>query len=281
MNKIISIYGSTGFIGEGYCAHYPENHIRIDRNIRKPASLDILYLISTIDNYNIFDNPNLDINTNLNLLIDTLEACRLKYGSDFVFNFVSSWFVYGKTEVPAKEDSPCNPNGFYSITKRAAEQMLISYCQTHKINYRILRLCNVYGTGDKKASKKRNAFQYLTQEIIKGNSVQLYDNGDNIRDFMHIRDVCAAINLAIENGSLNEIYNIGSGQPNTFIKTMSYVKEKSNSASQFKFIDPPEFHKIVQVQDVHLDVSKLKQLGFKQKTTIWDGLDEIIENYKK
>jgi len=278
MTKNISIYGSTGFIGSFYSNLYPNEIIKIKRDQQTPESKDILYLISTINNYNIFDAPHLDINTNLNVLIDTLEACRQEYNSDFVFNFISSWFVYGKTELPAKENSVCNPNGFYSITKRAAEQMLISYCQTYKINYRILRLCNVYGTGDKKASKKRNAFQYLAQEIIKGNTVQLYDNGENIRDFMHIKDVCEAINLIIKNGSVNEIFNIGSGEPNTFIKTMSYVKEKSNSTSQFKFIDPPEFHKIVQVQDMYLDVTKLKQLGFKQKITIWDGLDEIIKN---
>jgi nucleoside-diphosphate-sugar epimerase len=281
MTKNISIYGSTGFIGSFYSNLYPNEIIKIKRDQKTPESKDILYLISTINNYNIFDAPHLDINTNLNVLIDTLEACRQEYNSDFVFNFISSWFVYGKTELPAKENSVCNPNGFYSITKRAAEQMLISYCQTYKINYRILRLCNVYGTGDKKASKKRNAFQYLAQEIIKGNTVQLYDNGENIRDFMHIKDVCEAINLIIKNGSVNEIFNIGSGEPNTFIKTMSYVKEKSNSTSQFKFIDPPEFHKIVQVQDMYLDVTKLKQLGFKQKITIWDGLNEIIKNERQ
>jgi len=281
MTKNISIYGSTGFIGSFYSNLYPNEIIKIKRDQQTPESKDILYLISTINNYNIFDAPHLDINTNLNVLIDTLEACRQEYNSDFVFNFISSWFVYGKTELPAKENSVCNPNGFYSITKRAAEQMLISYCQTYKINYRILRLCNVYGTGDKKASKKRNAFQYLAQEIIKGNTVQLYDNGENIRDFMHIKDVCEAINLIIKNGSVNEIFNIGSGEPNTFIKTMSYVKEKSNSTSQFKFIDPPEFHKIVQVQDMYLDVTKLKQLGFKQKITIWDGLNEIIKNERQ
>ena len=279
---MISVYGSTGFIGSFYCNLYPDEVARVKRwpeGNKRPHSKDILYLISTVHNYNIFDNPFLDINTNLNVLIETLESCRKKYNSDFTFNFISSWFVYGKTQdLPASENAACNPKGFYSITKRAAEQILISYCETYKINYRILRLANIYGTEDKKASKKKNAFLHLAQEVIKNRDIQLYNKGENIRDFLHVSDACRAINLIIKKGKLNEIYNVGSGQPNNFIDTMNYVKAKSKSTSEFKFIDPPEFHKIVQVQDMYLNTSKLKNLGFRQKIPIQKGMDEIVSN---
>jgi nucleoside-diphosphate-sugar epimerase len=276
---MISVYGSTGFIGSHYCDLYNDNVIRINRNTRDPQSKDILYFISTVTNYNVFDNPHLDINTNLNVLVETLESCRKKYNSDFVFNFISSWFVYGKTnDLPASENSHCNPKGFYSITKRAAEQILISYCETYNIKYRILRLSNVYGTKDSKASKQKNAFLYLAKEVIQNRDIKLYNEGKNIRDFLHVSDACNGINLAISKGHTNEIYNIGSGQPNNFIETMSYVKAKSKSISKFEFISPPEFHKVVQIQDMFLDTTKLKQLGFQQRISIWNGLDEIINN---
>jgi nucleoside-diphosphate-sugar epimerase len=279
--KVASVYGSTGFIGNSYCDLYESQVSKIPRDERKPNNKDILYLISTVHNYNIFNEPLLDVNTNLNILIKTLESCRNKYDSNFIFNFISSWFVYGKTQdLPASEDSNCNPKGFYSITKRAAEQMLVSYCETYNINYRILRLGNIYGTNDVKASKKKNAFLYLAQQVVQGKDIQLYNEGKNIRDFLHVSDVCSAINLVINKGKLNEIYNIGSGKPNTFIETMSYVRTKSQSNSRFEFIDPPEFHKVVQVQDMYLNTSKLKELGFEQKISIWKGLDEIIENSK-
>ena len=85
---MISVYGSTGFIGSHYCDLYNDNVIRINRNTRDPQSKDILYFISTVTNYNVFDNPHLDINTNLNVLVQTLESCRKKYDSDFTFNFI-------------------------------------------------------------------------------------------------------------------------------------------------------------------------------------------------
>ena len=278
----LSVYGATGFIGSEYLSLFQEESIIIPREQKAPETNNILYFISTIHNYNVFDDPHLDIETNLNLLISVLEECKKKYENNFVFNFVSSWFVYGKTEdLPANENSECNPKGFYSITKRAAEQLLISYCETFGIKYRIMRLCNVYGTADKKASKKRNALQFLTTEVVENRDINLYDAGENIRDFLHVEDVCKAMNLIVNKSSLNEIVNIGSGVPSKFIEIMNYVKEKTNSTSNFNSVDPPEFHKVVQIQDMFLDVTKLNNLGFKPKYTIRAGIDLLIKNIQE
>tara|TARA_Y100000310_G_scaffold317003_1_gene369411 strand:- start:6359 stop:7207 length:849 start_codon:yes stop_codon:yes gene_type:complete len=279
MENNLSVFGSTGYIGSNYCNLYPEECIAIPKDSLKPETNNVLYFISTIHNYNIFENPLLDIETNLIHLIKVLESC--KANEDIVFNFISSWFVYGKTgDLPANEKSECNPTGFYSITKRAAEQMLISYCETFKLKYRILRLCNVYGGIDKKASKKKNALQHLSEEIMSHRDINIYSGGNNIRDFLHVEDACRAINLAVHNAELNDTINIGSGIPYKFKDLMEYVKEKSDSSSDFISIDPPEFHKIVQVENMYLDISKLNNLGFQPKYSIWKGLDQIIENFQ-
>ena len=279
---MLSVYGGTGFIGSAYCNIFPEEVIPIPRAQKAPETNNILYFISTTHNYNVFEDPYLDINTNLNLLVSVLEECKDKYKEDVVFNFVSSWFVYGKTEdLPASESSFCDPLGFYSITKRAAEQLLVSYCETFGIKYRIIRLCNVYGASDTKVSKKKNALQYLINGILNNENINLYDGGENIRDFMHVSDVARAINLVIKKSPINDIINVGSGKPFKLIDIMSYVKEKTNSKSNFISIEPPEFHKIVQVKDMYLNVKKLDNLGFKPKYTIWDGLDMLIKSTKE
>ena len=204
-DKRVSVFGGTGFIGGNFCNMYKNETITVDRNIRKPFTNQVLYLISTIHNYNVFDNPYVDIETNLRILIETLEQCK---DQDVVFNFVSSWFVYGQTDqLPAKEDTNCNPKGFYSITKRCAEQLLISYCETFNIQYRILRLCNVYGVNATKVSIKRNALQYLASEVVHGRDINLYNAGSDVRDFMHVDDVSRAMMLCIEKAPLNEIIN--------------------------------------------------------------------------
>ena len=115
---MISLYG-CGFIGTHFKYMYDSDvHVQ-GRDERVPAHKDILYFISTIHNYHVHDDITRDVDTNLRVLCETLEHCRSK---DITFNFVSSWFVYGKGDVlPATESSPCNPTGFYSITKKCAE----------------------------------------------------------------------------------------------------------------------------------------------------------------
>ena len=165
MKNKISVYGATGFIGSRFCDLYEKDVVKIERDCNTAETSDILYFISTNNNYNVFEKPYLDIETNLTKLISVLESNRDR--QDLVFNFISSWFVYGKTNcLPATEEAFCNPKGFYSITKRTAEQLLISYCETHDIKYRIFRLCNVLGESDKGVSNKKNALQNMIKKLF-------------------------------------------------------------------------------------------------------------------
>ena len=84
MSKI-SVYGATGFIGSTFCDLFPDEVIPIPRDERKPESDNILYLISTTSNYNVLNDMTLDVKTNLNVLMETLEYCKSK---DIVFNYV-------------------------------------------------------------------------------------------------------------------------------------------------------------------------------------------------
>ena len=272
----ISIFGSTGFIGSKFASMY--DAYAIDRECDSPVEdTDVLYFISTTHNYHVFDNPFLDVDTNLTKLIKVLEEFKSRC-PDRTFNFISSWFVYGDTDFPAREDSVCNPKGFYSITKQAAERVVASYCETFGLKYTILRLCNVYGESATGVSKKRNALQFMIRKIIKGEEIGLYDDGQNVRDFMHVEDVCKGIKLCVDKASPGATINIGSGIPQTFRPLMEYVKEKTSSKSPLVNVDPPHFHKTVQVRDMYLDTSILKDLGFKQSISIYNGIDRIIKN---
>jgi nucleoside-diphosphate-sugar epimerase len=259
---MISVYGASGFVGSRFCNLYPNFIVKQNREERKPRTKEILYLISTVDNYNIHTNITLDVETNLKVLCEVLNYCREE---GITFNFISSWFVYGETELPSKEEYYCMPTGFYSITKKAAEDLLISFCKTYGMNYRILRLCNVMGQGDGKVSAKKNALSYMINLLKKNEDVYLYDGGTPIRDIMHVNDVCRAIELVCREGDLNEIYNIGSGQPTHISAIIETAKKCLGSSSSIKSKESPEFHKLVQTKDFWMDTSKLKRLGFTQE----------------
>lgn len=265
----ISVYGSTGFIGGVFCKNYPEQVLRIDRESRKPESEQILYLISTTSNYNIFESLKVDIDVNLSVLMEVLETCKDK---DIVLNFISSGFVYGNDIINATEGDNCNPGGFYSITKRAAEMLLISFCETFNVKYRILRLANVYGTEDIEKSGKKNALGYLVGQLKENKELQLYYGGDVLRDYMHVEDICSAIKLIIDKGEKNQIYNIASGKPKNFYDIIMLARKYLGSSSKIASIDPPEFYQQVQAKNFSLNTSKLKSLGFEEKISIENGL---------
>jgi nucleoside-diphosphate-sugar epimerase len=276
VNKI-SIFGATGFLGTNFCNLYPDDVIKIRRTQTRPESSDVIYMISTTTNYNVYTDLHLDINTNLNVLVDVLGNLN----SGDTFNFVSSWFVYGKTEpLPAKEDAVCKPFGFYSATKYCAEQLVQSYCMTFGINYRIFRLANLYGVGDKDVSAKKNALLYLISELYHTRSIGLYYNGEFIRDYIHVRDASRAIRHCMEFAPTNQIINVGGGKPLVFRKLIDYAGARLNFSTISK-IEPSEFHKVVQVKDMWLDTTKLSGYGFIPSISIWDGLDEYIESLKE
>ena len=270
---MISLYGGSGFVGGEFQRMY-DSCIEIPYDKREPKSNKILYFISTVDNYNVHENITLDVDTNLHVLCEVLDYCRSK---DIEFNFISSWFVYGKTSLPARENGLCNPTGFYSITKKCAEDLLVSFCNTYGVKYRILRLCNVLGLGDRKASRKKNAIMWMIDQLKLDKDINLYDNGSPYRDVMHIKDVCRAIKLVMDSGELNTIYNIGSGYPTQVGEIINFVKDHINSKSKINTIEPPDFHKNVQAQDFWMDIEKIQSLGFVPEFTLEEGLKNICQ----
>jgi nucleoside-diphosphate-sugar epimerase len=283
MDTQISVFGSTGFIGSRFCELYSSSSVKIPRDSFVPMTKDILYFISTIDNYNVHNDLHIDIDTNLTVLMNVLNNIKNQENrEEITFNFISSWFVYGQNhEIPFREDySKCNPTGFYSITKHCAEQLLISFCETYNIKYRIFRLANVVGEGDKKISKKKNAVQFLIKEIVHNRDVPLYYGGEVLRDYIYVDDVCDAVKLCIDKAPVNQIINIGSGEPYRFLDIINNAIEYAESTSQIQQIQPTKFHNIVQVRHSYLDISKLMSYGFMIKYDIKSIVKRLVDHYK-
>lgn len=271
---MLNVFGGHGFVGSNYVKRYPTRFVNSKDDYQAEPGIDILYFISTVDNYNVFTDLHIDIDTNLNVLMSVLES--IADPTTVTFNFVSSWFVYGNSNVPAKETDPCHPRGFYSITKHTAEQLLISYCETMGMKYRILRLANVLGPTDDKVSKKKNALQYIIGQLKSNEKVELYNGGNFIRDYMYIDDCVDAIDLITRTGEVNTIYNVGNGVPLRFVKLVEMARDMMGSTSIITSIEPPPFHKVVQVESMYLDTTKLQSLGYRSTYSVEGMVQQII-----
>lgn len=286
----LTVYGHTGFVGKTFVDRWKtqDNLYLPPRYSRRPdpyKKTDMLYLISTTHNYNVFTDPTLDVKTNLLVLTETLESWK-NNNPEGVFNFVSSWFVYGPQplhdprdcdfENPVDENAECHPLGFYSITKRCAEQLVMSFAETFGLKYRILRLSNIIGPGDRGVSKQKNALQYLIGEIVAGRPIEVYNGGDFFRNYLDVEDCVDAIHTVMEKGKLNQIYNIGKMPSDLFQELLEYVYVKTGSQSPYKEIKPKDFHKQVQVKDFDMDCWKLYRLGWEPKYSTKDSIDRIL-----
>lgn len=272
MNKI-SVFGGTGFIGGTFCNLYPEDVVLIPKKSMNFETNEVLYFISTTTNQNVFNNLHIDIDTNLSLFIDILQNCKDK---DVVFNFISSGFVYGNDVIDAKETDCCNPTGFYSITKRCAEQLLISFCETFDIRYRILRIGNVYGF-DKTVSLGKNVLGYMVNLLKENKDIRLYDGGNFLKDYIYVEDICRAIKLILEKGEVNEIYNISSGTSFLFRDIIETAKKLTKSQSKIIDVEFPDNQKFIQVKNMTLDNKKLKKNGFSANINLYDGLEILCK----
>lgn len=267
----LSIYGGTGLIGSYFNGLYGGNVI--PRNQLRPKNNRVLYLISTTDNHNIYLDPTIDVKTNLLELTKRLDACR-KAGVHEV-NFVSSWFVYGKDYDECKETDYCKPKGFYPITKLAAENLVIEYCNTFGMLWRILRIGNVYG-GPDKGNNKRNSLHKFINDIRQHKDVEVFQGV--ARDYIHMFDVCRAINLVVNAGDINMIYNIGTGKKKSLISLLSKAKWYLKSPSQIACIDTPITYN--QAVSTYLNTDRLNKLGFIPLIGIDEGIQDLCHDQK-
>jgi dTDP-glucose 4,6-dehydratase len=267
----LTIYGGTGIIGSYYRGLYPS--ICLERDELVPQSRHVLYLISTTDNATFREDPCIDVDTNLLQLMRRLEQCKNK--NIKVFNFISSWFVYGPRHHHPHEYANCQPNGFYSITKYTAERLVQEYCKEFDIRYRILRLGNVYG-GPDPGTIKRNALHFMVNRMRKGESVRVYNHVS--RDFIHIMDVCRAIKLVCETGAYDTTYNIGTGIATEFTDAMDYChKLLKPKGLVFRVDTQASYNQAIRFS---LDCSQLKGLGFEPSFLIYEGLEDLCLRQK-
>lgn len=275
LSNNLSLFGATGFVLGEYYKKY--GGLIENRDTLTATYPDILYGISTVTNYNVYDDPQIDIQTNLLHLMKVLSNSYLRFGRDLQFNFISSWFVYGAcNDSPVKETHTCNPNGMYSITKYTAERLLASYAETMGFSYKIIRLANVMGVQDKRVSLTKNALQFIIGELVRGNPVEIYSE-PSMRDYIWIDDCISAINLGIE--SEVSTLNIGNGVPINVKQVIYDVANRLGRVELIKEKPSPKFHKQVQGKDFWMDIGLLKTLGYETTVPIESMENRLIEHY--
>jgi len=226
------------------------------------------------------DHPRAYIESNIVGFFNVLEAVRYHPVEHLLF--ASSSSVYGsREETPfSVRDRVDRPISLYAATKKSDELFAYTYSHLYGIPSTGLRFFTVYGP----FGRPDMAYFKFTKAIFEGNTIDVFNNGDMLRDFTYIDDVTDCVERVLhappkadENGDRYALYNIGNNRPvplSEFIETL----EKAAGKPAIKRYLPMQAG---DVQKTYADITEtVRDFGFSPTTSISEGLFKFVEWYR-
>ncbi|MDL2243311.1 NAD-dependent epimerase [Bacteroidales bacterium OttesenSCG-928-J19] len=234
------------------------------------------------------ESPHSYADSNLSGFLNILEACRHNPVQHLAY--ASSSSVYGlNTKVPFSEkDHTDHPASLYAATKKANELMAHSYSHLYGIPTTGLRFFTVYGPWGR---PDMAPFLFM-DAILNDRPIQVFNNGDMLRDFTYVDDIVKGVIKVIdhapersENAASPDVstapyrvYNIGNSSPVKLMDFISTIEKVSGKEAQkiFKPMQPGD------VYQTNADMTSLeKDLGFKPNTDLETGLGHFAKWYRE
>lgn len=315
VNMNILVTGGCGFIGSHFLRYmmktYPgdsficidaltyagnKNNIKdlledsrltmIEGNIRDASFVDTLFVTCKPDMVVHFaaethvdrsiTDPQIFLETNVIGTGVLLDAC-LRYGIQR-FHHVSTDEVYGTLPLqggsPFTEQSLLTPTSPYAASKASSDLLVMSYYKTYGLPVTISRCSNNYGTHQ----YPEKLIPLMIQKALQGESLPVYGDGLNIRDWIHVVDHCRAIDCILQKGKVGEVYNIGAGEEVPNIKLVKRILDVLGKPYELITHVPDRLGHDLRYA---INSSKLETLGWKPECTMEETLQGIVEWYRK
>lgn len=191
----------------------------------------------------------------------------------------SSRLEYGKVQyLPVDEKHPTVPTSTYGLSKLAATQMGLIYHIKNKLNATVFRTSNVYGPHANAKFQGYNIINYFIDLAKKNQSLVIFGDGEQERDYLYVDDLVDAFLLALAPRSSGQIYNLGLGRGIKFGDMAKLIVENIGRG-YLKFVDWPQDYKEVETGSYISDISKIKkELGFAPRTFFDEGIRKAIHN---
>jgi UDP-glucose 4-epimerase len=186
----------------------------------------------------------------VNLINASVNAGRVK-----CLVFTSSIAVYGRNQVPMKEELDPQPEDPYGIAKYAVELDLKSSHEMFGLDHIIFRPHNVYGERQNIADKYRNVIGIFMNQILRREPMTIFGDGEQTRAFSHIDDVAPVIARSVERpDTYNTIFNVGADTPYTVNALAHAVAEAFGVAPRVTHL--PARHEVVHAFADHARVHR-------------------------
>jgi dTDP-glucose 4,6-dehydratase len=232
------------------------------------------------------------IQTNIVGSFRLLEAARHYWNtlephakSAFRFLHVSTDEVYGsleKTDPPFAESNQYQPNSPYSASKAASDHLVRAYHHTYGLPVLTTNCSNNYGP----FHFPEKLIPLCIQNALAGKALPIYGDGQQIRDWLYVKDHCSAIRAVLAKGRIGEVYNVGGWNEkanldvvNTLCSILDELKPRQDGksyAEQITYVTDRPGHD----RRYAIDAGKLeRELGWKPAETFETGIRKTVEWY--
>lgn len=322
MSKNILITGGAGFIGSHLVRlmvnKYPDyNIVNLDK-LTYAGNLDNLKDIENCSNYTFvkedicdmeaienvlkdhqinniihlaaeshvdrsISNPLEFVNTNVIGTVNLLNAAKNYWNGEKsnIFYHISTDEVYGSLGETGffVEETPYDPRSPYSASKASSDHFVRAYHETYGLNVKISNCSNNYGSHQ----FPEKLIPLIINNIVKNKALPIYGKGENIRDWLHVKDHAEAIDLIFHEGQTGETFNIGGHNEKQNIELVELLIElvdkklgrpKGDSKKLITYVKDRAGHDMRYA----IDAEKLQKiLGWKPKYTVEQGMEETVD----
>ena len=222
------------------------------------------------------EEPDLFLSTNVMGVQVLLDACK-KYNVSR-FHQVSTDEVYGdlpldRPDLLFTEETPLHTSSPYSASKASADLLTLAYYRTFNLPITISRCSNNYGP----YHFPEKLIPLMISRALADESLPVYGEGLNVRDWLYVTDHCNAIDLIVRKGRVGEVYNIGGHNEKTNLEVVKTIlKELNKPESLIHFVKDRPGHDLRYA----MDPTKIEnELGWKPEYTFETGIKKTIEWY--
>ena len=222
------------------------------------------------------EDPGIFLKTNILGTQVLMDACR-KYGIKR-YHQVSTDEVYGdlpldRPDLFFTEETPIHTSSPYSSSKAGADLLVLAYHRTFGLPVSITRCSNNYGP----YHFPEKLIPLMISRALGDESLPVYGKGENVRDWLYVKDHCAAIDLVMREGKVGEVYNVGGHNEKSNLEVVKIILEKlGKPESLITYVTDRPGHDMRYA----IDPTKIhNELGWLPETKFEDGIEQTIEWY--
>lgn len=236
----------------------------------------VFHLAASVGNKRSIDQPITDAEINVLGTLNILEAARKEGVRKIVAS--SSAGIFGELKtMPIKEDHPIEPDSPYGCTKLCEEKLCLTYAKLYAIEAVCLRYFNVYGP-NQRFDAYGNVIPIFVFRMLRNESLIIYGDGEQTRDFVNVEDVVQANLKAADSPGVTGAFNIASGTSVTINRLVEIItKDKSDAV---KLEHGPE--RPGDVRHSLADISLANQrIKYSPTVDLENGIEEYVEWARK